>query len=79
MWEDPPPQGKNGAPPGRGKLALLAAELQEHPGKWAFVGSYSFPNGEGQAKLKRLGCEAVTRGLGGGLYGLYARWPEDAS
>lgn len=77
-WEDPPSVGQ-GRPIGTGKWKALAAELREHPGKWALAGTYSYHNTEGLTKLKNLGCEATSRKISLGEYRLYARWPEEAS
>jgi hypothetical protein len=41
-WEDPPPL--RGADQSQSRWAPVAAELREHPGKWAVIAEYAHPN-----------------------------------
>lgn len=59
---------------------VIAEKLRAQPGQWAEV--RRFENGRsafvGARILKRLGCEATTRGDGEARI-IYARWPEEVS
>jgi hypothetical protein len=77
VWEDPPTGRAKPA-----KWASFAAELKQHPGKWAIAKSGASYDGlvsTQSMRLQYLGCETAKRKQPDGTYTLYARWPEDAS
>lgn len=80
-WKEPPPA--QAGKPGEGRWQKVARELQQHPGRWALVGTDVSP---GIAdRLKSLGMETTLRGFSSNAKGyrraaeMYARWPEGGS
>lgn len=76
VWEDPPPSTQGGA--GTGRLQVILAELQKHPGKWA-VTHEAARSKMAKDGLQKRGCETTTRQNGDGTYRVYARWPEESA
>lgn len=77
VWEDPPATGaRKQAHPWH----EIVAELTEHPGKWALIATGSASSVTNwQQRMKILGCETRTAGVGENKRSLYARWPGEAS
>lgn len=69
---DPPTTTRRSGPQG---YSWLIDECKKQPGRWAFVRSYTYHNGQQVKAFRRQGCEAIIYN-NGATYDLYVRWPE---